>query len=302
MTTGACGINCDVCKLRLMGTCSSCGPGRSPEAERKLQAQRRLIGDTCAILECAVFKRVDYCLRDCGTFPCDNFFMGPYPFGVGFLNMQQRRRRELPPALDWNNRPVEVPDEFWENLAERDPATLRHFVLAESDEKKGLVFPFLKALVRIDPMHRLLQQRMEDRWQSVADPMLTLVTLLYFNRVEELAPLAGALASVHDLAGAHFFTGAHELKMNPLLERFADDPDGFRLAAEHLGGRAVQMADMAFRLMPYPRIPLYYLYWSKNDEFGTRIEVLFDRSIEKCLTPSGIWSLVWRVNMELLRV
>jgi hypothetical protein len=61
------------------------------------------------------------------------------------------------------------------------------------------------------------------------------------------------------------------------------------------------MADLSFRLLPFPRIPVYYLYWKPDEEFGTRIKVLFDRSIEELLTASGIWALVWRVNLELLR-
>jgi hypothetical protein len=302
MPTGACGINCEVCRLQLMGTCSSCGPGKSLEAKRKLDAQRRILGAACSILECAALNKIDYCMRDCRAFPCENFALGPYPFSAGFLDMQERRLDELPPALDWNNRPVKVPEEFWEQLAERDPAVTSNFVLAETDGDSGLRFPFLKADVRIDLRHRQIQQRLEDRWQTVSDPMLTLVTLLYFNRVDQLIPLSGSLASIRDLKGAHFFTGPHELRMSPLLERFGEDPDGFRQAAERLGGQPEDMADAAYRLLPFPRIPLHYLYWSKNEEFDARIEVLFDRSIDRCLTASAIWGLVWRVNVELLRV
>jgi hypothetical protein len=61
------------------------------------------------------------------------------------------------------------------------------------------------------------------------------------------------------------------------------------------------MGDCAFRLLPYPRIPLYFIYWSKDAEFGARISVLFDRSIEASLTASGIWGLFRRVSIELLR-
>ncbi|MGD9053314.1 MAG: DUF3795 domain-containing protein, partial [Desulfobacterales bacterium] len=85
MPTGACGINCDVCKLNLLGTCSSCGPGTSSQAAKKLAAQQRLMGGTCAILACAQLNQVDYCLRDCAQFPCDNFTQGPYPFSRGYL-------------------------------------------------------------------------------------------------------------------------------------------------------------------------------------------------------------------------
>ncbi len=302
MPTGACGIDCDVCKLRLLGTCSSCGSGRSPEAAKKLEAQRRIFGGTCTILECAVLNHIEYCSRDCASFPCENFAAGPYPFSSGFLNMQQRRRRELPPALDWNNRPIQVPDEYWAALAEKDPAALSHFVLAEADPEGGLVFPFLRASVRVDPKRRELQQRIEGQWRTVSDPMLTLVTLLYFNRVDHLVPLAGEPAAVDDLACAGHFSGRHALNMGPLLERYGKDPDGFRQSAgRHLGGRPTDMADLSFRLLPFPRIPLTYLYWKADEEFGARIDVLFDRSIERLLTAAGIWCLVWRVNVELIK-
>ena len=61
------------------------------------------------------------------------------------------------------------------------------------------------------------------------------------------------------------------------------------------------MADKAFRLLPFPRVPLYYLLWKGDDEFEPRVSVLFDRSIENYLTVSGIWVLVNRVSFELLR-
>ena len=96
MPTGVCGINCDVCKLKLLDLCSTCGPGKSPEAFRKLEAQERILGGACPILRCAGMKRIDYCLRDCDAFPCENFASGPYPFSQGFLDMQERRRQRKP--------------------------------------------------------------------------------------------------------------------------------------------------------------------------------------------------------------
>ena len=44
MATGACGINCDTCRLNLRGTCSTCGSGTSEEGRLKLAAQERLLG------------------------------------------------------------------------------------------------------------------------------------------------------------------------------------------------------------------------------------------------------------------
>lgn len=92
MPTGACGINCDVCKLKLLDLCSTCGPGKSREAQDKLDTQKRILGDTCPILACARLNHIDHCLRDCNRFPCEVFRSGPYPFAQGFLSMQERRR------------------------------------------------------------------------------------------------------------------------------------------------------------------------------------------------------------------
>ena len=33
MPTGACGIDCNTCRLNVQGRCSTCGSGTSPEAE-----------------------------------------------------------------------------------------------------------------------------------------------------------------------------------------------------------------------------------------------------------------------------
>ena len=48
--TGACGLNCMVFGLFRQGKCSPCGSGLEPQAQRKLAAQLKLLGGTCAII------------------------------------------------------------------------------------------------------------------------------------------------------------------------------------------------------------------------------------------------------------
>jgi len=91
MPTGACGINCDTCRLNQRGVCSSCGSGTSEQARLKIKAQGQLLGAPCPILACARLNRIDYCLQDCDQFPCENFSgdgATVYPFSEGYLNMQ----------------------------------------------------------------------------------------------------------------------------------------------------------------------------------------------------------------------
>jgi len=304
MPTGACGVNCDVCKLKILGVCSTCGSGRSAEAQKKLAAQKSILGASCPILECACMNRLSYCLRDCNSFPCVNFKQGEYPFGRGFLDMQERRRQEKLATVPFTSSPITVPDEYWDTIQEKDLFTLSNLTLAESyssDSAQGLIFRFLKDDILIDIRNRCLKRFCENQWKPADNPLLELVALVYFNSVNAFYPVGNDIIGVSELKEAHFFQGPHTLKLEPLLERYGDDPDGFITTARYSGGQANDMAEIAFQLNPFPRVPLYYLLWQGDDEFKPRMSVLFDRSIEKTLAADAIWGLVNLVSHLLLK-
>jgi hypothetical protein len=300
MPTGACGIDCEACKLNLLGTCSSCGPGPSLEAEKKLAAQQKLFGSTCAILACARMNRIQYCLRDCNQFPCDNFSNGPYPFSRAYLQMQQRRRQN-PPAFAPDRSPVQVPPHFWDDLQKRDLNTLANLTLFGIASAHQLVFPFLNENILVDLNGRCLKRDKGRGWEKTSDALLELLTLVYLNKVKVLHPLGREIVGAQDLKEAHFFQGPHALQVDPLLKRYGRDVGGFKAAAEYLAGRPMDMADVAYRLLPFPRIPVYYLFWMGDAEFDARISVLFDRSIEQLFSADAIWGLVSRVTTALLQ-
>ena len=300
MPTGACGINCDVCKLNLLGTCSSCGPGTSLEAEKKLAAQQRLLGSTCSILACAKLNQIEYCMRDCNQYPCDNFRAGPYPFSQGFLDMQQRRLKEKPPALAPDGSRITVDAAYWNELLKRNIDTLCNFTLFENDSSGHLRFHFLNEDIMVDLNDRCLKRLEGDRWSKTDDPLLELVTVLYLINVTGIYPMDKDIVGVKDLKEAHFFQGPHALKTEPLVRRYGTDLNGFNQAAEYLEGEPREMADTAYRLLPFPRVPLYYLLWKGDEEFEPQVTVLLDRSIENVLAADAIWALVNRVSTALL--
>jgi len=298
--TGACGINCDVCRLRLTGVCSTCGPGTSMEAERKLEAQRRILGSPCPVLACARLNRVAFCLRDCAAFPCEAFGAGSYPYSQGFLNMQERRRNQLPPAYAPDGSHLKVDAAYWDRLQQADVPQLCARTQFAPADGGGLIFRFLNADVMVDVSGRRLRRFAGGQWEGIDDPLLELAAVLYLINVKDVYPLGRDIVGPKDLKEGHFFQGPHELKIAPLLERFGGDLPGFRKAAESLGGDPVDMADAAYRLKPFPRVPLYYLMWEGDDEFPPRMSVLFDRSIEEALAADAIWGLVSRVSTALL--
>ena len=153
----------------------------------------------------------------------------------------------------------------------------------------------------MDVASRCLKRDAGRGWQETQDPLLELVTVIYLNRVKKLYPLGAEIVGVKDLKEAHFFQGPHELQTDTLLQRYGQDMNGFKEAARFLEGRPVDMAEAAYELFPFPRMPLYFLFWQGDAEFDPRISVLFDRSIEAVFSADAIWGLVGRVSTALLQ-
>ena len=195
---------------------------------------------------------------------------------------------------------VTVPPEYWGSLKLRDVRTLLDLTLFTQDRSGRLVFQYLRDELVVDTGERRLLRRQGTVLHSVREPLLELITLVYLNNVRSFHPLGRDIVSHKDLRERHFFAKHHVLKLAPLVSRYGRDMEGFERAARYLGGSPVHMADAAYRLLPFPRVPLYYLFWKGDDEFDPDISVLFDRSIESSLSADAIWGLVTLVSDALV--
>jgi hypothetical protein len=215
--------------------------------------------------------------------------------------MQKRRRSSPPPAYAPDGSHLKVAKDYWERLKQKDLLSLSAQTQFELTPDGRLVFQFLHRRIMVDPKSGSLRQRVGPHWEKLDDPLLELVSVLYLINVRDVYPLGRDIVSTQDLKEGHFFQGPHELKTAPLLERYGHDLEGFRKASAALGGETVDMADVAVRLKPFPRLHLYYLLWEEDVEFPARVNVLFERSIERVLAADAIWALVNRVSTELLK-
>jgi hypothetical protein len=290
MSTGACGIQCDVCGLNERGICSTCGPGKSPEAAAKLEAQYRLLGAPCPILACAVERALDYCSRDCNDFPCDIFTSGPFPFSQDFLSMQERRRKEPPQEKSPSGGSVEVPPDYWDELSYRNLSVICHNTGARKHPPNGILLPFLKEYLLLDLSDRTVLMQKHAMWKSSNDKLLELICLVYLLNASP-SQERGDLVGPKELKGGHFFRGPHKLDVQPLLENFGSEPSLFQAAAQRIEGEKVDLTDCAYRFQVFPKIPVHLLLWEGDEEFPPGLSVLFDRSIEEHLAPDAIWGL-----------
>jgi hypothetical protein len=164
----------------------------------------------------------------------------------------------------------------------------------------GLIVSFLGRDILVDSEARCLKSLRSQEPERIQYPLMELIFLVYLLNVGP-EPLRNEMISVKELKEAHFFQGPHELRIGPLLERYGKDPVSFNRAAESLGGRKLELADVSFTVLAFPKVPLHYLLWQGDDEFPPRLSVLFDRTVEKRLPPDAIWGTVTLVTDALLR-
>lgn len=214
--------------------------------------------------------------------------------------MQKRSREEKLKTRTPYGGHVTVPDEFWDDLAQRDLALLCEAANAELDGPHGVVMQFLNEKMRVDAKEKCLQRRKGTQWEHWDHPYLQLMTLAYLLQVTH-SRVKGRMVGVMDLKDAHFFQGPHSIDTEPLVKRFGKDPQGFTAAGRQLGGKSLDMADAAFCLRPFPKIPVYYVLWAGDDEFSANLTVLFDESIDLHLSADAIWGIVGLVSDALLK-
>ncbi len=193
---------------------------------------------------------------------------------------------------------IKVPSHYWEALWHEKQDKLRLNALARS-HSKGFIVRFLNEDLLLDREHRCLRRLRGNQWKPFNYPLLELIALVYLLNAGPQFP-EDTLVSTAELRNAHFFQGPHELKTGSLIKRYGHDIEGFSARAMFLGGEAQEMADAAYKLPALPKVPLYYLLWEGDEEFGAHLSILFDRTVESHLPADGIWGLVALVSDAFL--
>ncbi len=208
------------------------------------------------------------------------------------------RNDQKPPARTPDGTLIRIPETHWEDLAGKDLDLLCAVARAEALLPGVIGLPFLHRTLVVDIPGRSVACADETLWRQADRSLVELLALVYLLRVQP-AGLAGEMIGVAQLRDAQFFQGPHLLDTGRLVRRYGGDAAAFGAAARRLGGRPLDMADAAFELRPFPRIPLYYLLWQGDEEFAPRLSILFDRSIEKHFAADAIWGTVNLVSRLL---
>ena len=131
-------------------------------------------------------------------------------------------------------------------------------------------------------------------------PIPDLMLLSYLVRAKNLPNDEEWITPGEIPGGDVFFQGPHALPTRQLAERFGDDSQGFRIAAESIGGVPLEFGDASSSFVVLPRINIGLVLWMRDEEFPPEVKVMFTRTISQHLPLDVILNLVGFVGSVLL--
>jgi hypothetical protein len=127
-----------------------------------------------------------------------------------------------------------------------------------------------------------------------------LSVLCYLNTAMDIPP-TGRLIKPSDIKGGQlFFRGTHVLPLDKLAAKYGSGTEDFLRKGRELGAEAAPYGDVAVKLFPFARIPVYILLWKQDDEFPARADLLFDSSCEMQAPLDILWSIAMMTVLAMM--
>lgn len=132
-------------------------------------------------------------------------------------------------------------------------------------------------------------------------PRLLEILLMHYLVNADGTPISGMWVTYRHLPGAYLFEQRFtNMALRPLLDSFGNDAEGFRQAAQAIGGRPMtRTGDAAFRFLALPKIPMGCILYLGDDEVSPSINVLFDAVAPHYLPTEDLSYLGLYLSAEL---
>ena len=123
------------------------------------------------------------------------------------------------------------------------------------------------------------------------------IMLHYLTHAKNM-PLSNKFASFRELwGGQEYYYAFNNRVLKPLLQTFGNEPGKFEHAAEVIGGDRIDKGEHGFMIPALPRVPVFVLLWTGDDEVGASANVLFDGSANQHMeTEALVWLSVATVS------
>jgi hypothetical protein len=111
-------------------------------------------------------------------------------------------------------------------------------------------------------------------------PLVRRVLILHYLLQAHGTGLAGRWVDFRSLpGGVAYYPVFRGRVISRLVRMFGERPQALIPAAAPLGGRPIEMADVAVEIPAFPRVPVVLALWKASEEFGPEGTVMFDDAL-----------------------
>jgi hypothetical protein len=179
-----------------------------------------------------------------------------------------------------------IVEELWVELENVPPQDVVVRAIAEYDEGNGrFAIDVLTMRYIVDVRKRVINEPENTRKSGLLDEII----LHHMSHAHDV-PLSGNLVAPNQLTdGSFFFRGSHDLPLLKIAGKYGSDPDKFMEKGLLLGGEKADFGDVGIKLKLFPRVPIIFALWKKDEEFDSEVRVILDSSIEQQMDLYGVF-------------
>jgi hypothetical protein len=162
------------------------------------------------------------------------------------------------------------------------------------ETSKTLILPFLNKQYSIN----IESQKIETKDGEEFFNLFYIGIMLHYLTHAQDIPLTNKYNSFREFwGGQEYYYAFNNRVLVPLVNAFGKEPDKFIQAAGNLGGEKVEKGEYGFWIPGLPRVPVYILLWTGDEEVDASVNVLFDGSANKQMeTEALVWLAVATVS------
>ena len=136
---------------------------------------------------------------------------------------------------------------------------------------------------------------------GIKDYFFDLSVLWYLIRVRNI-PLTDNLIKPADVPGGQIFVkGTHVLPMDAIAQKFNHQKELFLAVGSKYGAVEMDYGDVAVKLLPFPKVPVYLILWFGNEDFPPSGQLLLDPTCSSHLSTDVIWAVTMVCCLLILR-
>ncbi len=136
-----------------------------------------------------------------------------------------------------------------------------------------------------------------------AVPITDKILILHYFMTASGTSLSGKMITYKELpAGISYYPTFFKRAINPVINNFKDKPQKLLEIAEQIGGHKADYGDVAITIAAFPCVPLTYVLWLGDSEFGPDGNIMFDSNVSDYLPAEDVTVLCEKTAWKLVKL